>query len=330
MLFLPRTSSFLLGCFTAFLGGSYSVVVRTPLRVETFVHQDVSVNMVSSLIIGSQAAMLIDLPLTISSAKNLTAWVKSKTSNPVVAAFTTHNHPDHYLSARVILDAFPTATFYANSEASAGIAIAAPGISAVFTAVFGTSEVVQNVSIPITFPFSFFALPGDSDYPIHLIQPLTGDTVDTTLFWIPSLRTLIAGDSVFGAKLHLYLADMMTPTLTASWISTLDFLLSLKPAVVIPGHSLPSDSFTGVKNIQSTRQYLSFWQSEVEAKGPDFYTPQDLYEIMISAFPGYNDSTSEQFLNITVENFGRGGIPFRHSQDFTVYNNLEELNEWEL
>jgi glyoxylase-like metal-dependent hydrolase (beta-lactamase superfamily II) len=97
-----------------------------PLRVETFVHQDVSLNMVSSLIIGSEAAVLIDLPLSISSAKSLITWVKEKTQKPVVALFTTHNHPDHYLGARTCLDAFPNATFYANPEVSKWITIGAP------------------------------------------------------------------------------------------------------------------------------------------------------------------------------------------------------------
>lgn len=73
------------------------------LRVETFVHKDISLNMVSSLIIGSETAVLIDLPLTISSATSLNAWIKTQTKKPIVAAFASHNHPDHYLSARIFL-----------------------------------------------------------------------------------------------------------------------------------------------------------------------------------------------------------------------------------
>ncbi|KAH7390201.1 beta-lactamase-like protein [Cadophora sp. MPI-SDFR-AT-0126] len=260
--------------------------------------------MVSSLVIGSETAMLIDMPLTISSAKTV---------------FSSHNHPDHYLSARTILNAFPNARSYANPQAASGIAIGAPGTSAYWSSLLGVSDVVQNTSVPKPFPFSFFALPGDSEYPIHLIQPLTVDTVGEMLFWIPSLRTLIAGDTVYGAELHLFLADVLTPALTASWILTLDFPLDLNPAIVVPRHSLASDSYNGAKYILSTREYLRFWQRELEGKGQNFYTPQALH-----------DSTSALLLNITAENFGRGGIRFGHLQDFTLNDNEEELNGWEL
>ncbi|KAJ4982586.1 metallo-beta-lactamase domain protein [Stagonosporopsis vannaccii] len=303
---------------------------KDPLRVETFVHNDVSLNMVSSLIIGSEAAVLIDLPLTISSATSLNAWIKTKTDKPIVAAFASHNHPDHYLGARTFFEAFPNTTFYANPDASSGIAIGAPITSAYWSSLIGPSDIVQNVTVPTPFPFTFFALPGDHDHPIHLIQPLTGDTVDETIFWLPTSRTLITGDAVYSSKLHLFMADMLTPALTASWISTLDLLAALNPAVVIPGHSLTRNSFKGTGDLRATREYLDFWQREVEAKGVDHYTPQEIYEILQKRFPGRRGSTSDLMLNITAENFGKGGNRFGHFLDLTIYDSEEALDGWKL
>ncbi|KAG4433086.1 hypothetical protein IFR05_011426 [Cadophora sp. M221] len=320
----------LLAIFVTVFTNSFAVAAKYPLQVETFIHEDVSLNMVSSLIIGSEAAVLIDLPLAISSAKNLSAWVKTKTNKTVVSIFTTHDHPDHYLSARIVLDAFPNATFYANPETAAGIAVAAPLTSAYWTSILGQSEVVQNSSIPQSFPFSFFALPGDSKYPIHLIQPLTGDTIYETLFWIPSSRTLIAGDTVFGDKLHLFLADMLTPALTASWISTLDFLSDLKLDIVILGHAIPGQTFLGTKFIKSTKKYLEFWQRKVAVRGPDYYTPQQLSQLLDSQFPGRIGSTLELLLKITAENFGKGATRFGHTQNLTVYTDEGNLSGWDL
>ncbi|KAK6611421.1 metallo-beta-lactamase domain protein [Botrytis cinerea] len=270
--------------------------------------------MVSSLVIGSEAAMLIDLPLAISSAKSLNAWVRTKTNKPIVAAFTSHNHPDHYLGARIFLDEFPNATFYANPNAVEGITIGAPITSAYWSSVIGPSEVVQNASVPTPFPYSFFTLPGDPEYPIHLIQPLTGDTWRYRIWWQNAY--------FYGGHAH--------PELTASWVSTLDFLSNMKPKVIIPGHSLANVSFVGTENIKSTREYLEFWQTEVEAKGSDYYTPQELYQLLDQRFPGRHDSTSEVLLNITVENFGKGGTRFAHFIDFTVYTDEKELDGWEL
>ncbi|KAH6714260.1 beta-lactamase-like protein [Leptodontidium sp. MPI-SDFR-AT-0119] len=303
---IPSTQTFpmLLAIFATGFGTSFAVAARSPLQVETFIHEDVSLNMVSSLFIGSEAA----------------------TNRTVVSIFTTHNHPDHYLSARTVLDAFPNA----NPKTAGGIAVAAPLTSVYWSSILGQSEVVQNSSIPQSFPFSFFALPGDSEYPIHLLQPLTGDTIDEMLFLIPSSHTPIAGDTVFSDKLHLFMADMLTPALTASWISTLDFLSDLKPDVVIPGHELPGQSFGGSEIVKSTKKYLEFWQRKVEAKGPDYYTPQQLSQLLDSKFPDRNGSTSELMLNITAENFGRGGTRFGHTQNLTVYTDKDKLNGWDL
>lgn len=120
------------------------------------------------------------------------------------------------------------------------------------------------------------------------------------------------------------MADMLTPALTASWISTLDLLSALDPAIVIPGHSLPNDTFIGTRNLKATREYLKFWQREVEAKGADHYTPQEISNILYKRFPGRHGSTSDLLLNITAENFGRGGnrlVIFRISL-FTVMRKL--------
>ncbi|KAF6825320.1 metallo-beta-lactamase domain protein [Colletotrichum plurivorum] len=262
--------------------------------------------MVSSLVIGSEAAVIVDLPLTISSVESLILWVREKTDKPVAGLFASHNHPDHYLSARVCLDAFPNATFYASPAASEGIAMGAPLTSAYWTSILSSSEIVQNASAPVPYNFTFFALPGDPGHSIHLIQPLTGDTVDETLFWLLSSRNLIAGDT------------------------TLDLLLALDPKTVVPGHSLSGESFDAAGVLDYTRKYLAFWQCNVESKGPDFYTPQELYALLNEQFPGRLGATSQFLLHVTAENFRRGGTRFGHFIDFTAFDSREALDGWEL
>ena len=68
---------------------------------------------VTTLIVGSKAAALIDPPLLVPDANNVVKWVKDKTSVPLKAIFITHHHPDHYFSANPILDAFPESQLYA-------------------------------------------------------------------------------------------------------------------------------------------------------------------------------------------------------------------------
>lgn len=91
------------------------------LKVESFISPGYSLDVVSSLIIGSQAAAIIDLPLAVADAETLAQWVKNTTDKPLLAAFTTHNHPDHYLSGKAFLQQFPKAKHYATPETVHGI-----------------------------------------------------------------------------------------------------------------------------------------------------------------------------------------------------------------
>ena len=99
---------------------------KSPLSVHPYVNTGHGFGMVSSLIIGSEEAILIDLPLVISSAQALADWVRNTTDKPLVAAFTTHAHADHYLSGAALLDQFPGIQYYANPLAVEVIAHDAP------------------------------------------------------------------------------------------------------------------------------------------------------------------------------------------------------------
>lgn len=87
------------------------------LRTEHFLNSGPSLDMVSTLIIGSEAAAIIDLPLAVPQAIELAEWVANTTDKPLVAAFSSHFHPDHYLSGAAFLAKFPATKFYANSKA---------------------------------------------------------------------------------------------------------------------------------------------------------------------------------------------------------------------
>ncbi|KAL7904908.1 beta-lactamase-like protein [Trichoderma velutinum] len=280
------------------------------LRVETHVNAGLSFNMLSSLIIGSEAAVLIDMPLAVPEAKELAAWVRNTTDKPLVAVFTTHFHPDHYLSGGAFLDMFPTAKWQT---------------------LIGADNIVSNTSIPTPYEHTFFTLPGDESTPIELVGLLSGDTVDETLFWIPSSRTLIAGDTVYSHELHIWLADLQTPALTSSWIAGLAFIESMNPETIISGHALSARGSIAPQNLAYSQSYLRFWQKNIEAKGLDFYTPEQIFSKFNSAFPGLLGNTvSATLLNITAGQFGKGGTRQYRGVDLTVYNNITYLEAWKI
>ncbi|KAF6840952.1 metallo-beta-lactamase family protein [Colletotrichum plurivorum] len=304
------------------------------LEVESFVSPGMSLDMVSSLIIGSQAAAIVDLPLAAAQAETLAEWVKNTTDKPLVAAFTTHNHPDHYLSGKAFLDKFPGIKHYATPEVVHGIQNEALEKTEYWTAAYGPGAITAAPAIPAAYNFSFFTLPGDEACPVEILKNVGGDTVDLSSFWIPSSRTLIAGDVVYGRQMHAWLADLLTPALTQSWLATLDFIAGLRPLRVVPGHALSAEGFDGATDVEHTRAYVAFFQEAVEAKGADFYTPQEISELIEGAFPGLTtlteSTTSAVLLNITAENFGRGGERTVHYFDLTAYDDVEALDGWRL
>ncbi|KAH7009870.1 metallo-beta-lactamase family protein [Ilyonectria destructans] len=319
------------------LGAAFGTVAARPscnkaLRVENFISSGPSLDMVSSLIIGSEAAVIIDLPLGIPQAEALADWVSTTTDKPLVAAFSTHSHPDHYLGGTAFLARFPDTKYYASTEAVTLIKNEAPIKAKFWRGILGDDVVVENVTIPTSYDFSFFTLPGDESTPIHLVSPLVGDTIDETMFWIPSISTLIAGDAVYSHTMHLWLADLLSPSLTEAWLSTLEFIQSLKPHKIIPGHSL-TKKFGSHIDLEHTQKYVTYFKNKIEAKGKDFFTPQQIYKNINSAFPDLLSKTSQTsatLLNITSEQFGRGGQRQIHYVDLAAFNNATELEGWRL
>ncbi|KAH6679894.1 metallo-beta-lactamase family protein [Plectosphaerella plurivora] len=301
------------------------------LRAEHFINSAPSLDMVSTLVIGSEAAVIFDLPLAIPQAVALADWVKNTTDKPVIAAFTTHFHPDHYLSGAAFLDRFPDANFYANAQTASLIKNDAAERISIWKSILGDDAIVDVAAVPVPFNFTFFTLPGDESSPIHLISPLVADTIDKMIFWIPSISTLIAGDAVYGRGLHLWLADMLSPALTQAWLSTLEFIESLSPKKVIPGHATSLESFSDGADIEHTRRYIEVFQEQVEAKGKDALTPAEISEIFDSQFPGLlASSTSALLLNVTSEEFGRGGTRLARTFDLASFNDTQQLAGWNL
>ncbi|KAK1536450.1 metallo-beta-lactamase family protein [Colletotrichum costaricense] len=308
-------------------------VCSSVLQVENFISSGPSLDMVSSLIIGSEAALLIDMPLAVPQAEELAAWVVKTTDKPLVAVFTTHFHPDHYLSGSAFLAHFPEAKYYANSQAVALIENEVEDKLKIWSGILGADAVVEKATVPTPYDFTFFVLPGNENEPIELLSPLVADTIDETLFWIPSIKTLIAGDSVYSHTVHLWLADLLSPALTSTWLSTLDFIQHLKPAVIIPGHALSVEGFGPSVDVEHSRRYVSFFQKEIEAKGLDFFTPADIVGMLDGAFPGLlngTSQTSKTLVDISGDQFGRNGTRQVHYVDLASYNKTAELEGWKL
>ncbi|KAJ4244015.1 hypothetical protein NW762_014628 [Fusarium torreyae] len=288
------------------------------IRVETRINYGIAQDMVSSLIVGSQAAVLVDVPLTIPQAKELVPWIRSKTSLPLVAIFATHFHPDHYLAAHIILESFPESNLYATEKTVALINDIIKGKTAFWKSVLGDENIATSPRVPTIFPSTFFSLPGDDI--VHLLGPVNGDSPEQTMFWIPSIKTLIAGDVVYGRGMHMWLADLDDPSMTEEWLDSLRLIDSLGAERIIPGHALnDQDDFNGTQDTDHTRAYVRFFQKEIESKPRDTFTTEEITAKFDEAFPELakteEGSTSQLLLQINAQHFGKGGQRQRHDVD---------------
>lgn len=159
---------------------------------------------ITTLIVGTEEAVLIDPPFLIPDARDVITWVQATAHVPLKAVFVTHHHPDHFFSANPILDTFSTAKLYAAPYVLAGINREYDDKVKYWPTIFGKDNVPEAPQKPEEFNFSFFMLQGNPDSPVVLLGPLQGDSVDHTVFWMPTERTVICGDTVYGRSTHVW------------------------------------------------------------------------------------------------------------------------------
>lgn len=176
------------------------------MALETHYHisSEKGLSSITSLIVGTKEAILIDPPFLVPDANSVVPWIKKTTSNPLKAVFVTHHHPDHFFSANPILDAFPAAKFYAAPYVLAGMNREYDEKVNYWPQVMGRENVPVAPRKPEPFDFSFIVLDGNPESAIVLLGPVQGDSVDHTLFWMPREKTIVCGDTVYGRSTHVW------------------------------------------------------------------------------------------------------------------------------
>ncbi|KAF7177636.1 hypothetical protein CNMCM7691_005997 [Aspergillus felis] len=260
---------------------------------------------ITTLIVGASESILIDPPFLIPDALSVVRWIKETSLNPLEAVFVTHHHPDHFFSANPILDAFPTAKFYAAPYVLEGINREYDDKVKYWPTVFGQENVPEAPKKPDVFNFSFFLLNGNPESPVVLLGPLQGDSVDHTVFWLPTEKTVVCGDTIYGRSTHVWVEEVETPALLDAWNKTIALISALKPVKVIPGHLEPGWELDAEADIAHTQKYLDLFAEKV-TYAPTKPQVQDLYDFFKNAFPQCQQNL-DFFLGHLSNQFGEGG-----------------------
>lgn len=298
---------------------------------------------ITTLIVGATESVLVDPPLLIQDAESVVRWVKATTTTPLKAVFVTHHHPDHFFSANPILNAFPSARFYAAPYVLAGINREYDDKVKYWPTIFGKESVPEAPRKPEAFNFTFFVLQGDPESPVMLLGPLQGDSVDHTIF----LVALGENGYLWGCGLwekyaclvcrhcqHVIdcrwltvsrVEEVETPALLEAWNKSLDVISSLNAIKVIPGHLELGWELDAQADLAHTKKYLSAFANKV-TYAPSKPKVQELYEYFQNEFNQCKENL-DFFLGHLSNQFGEGGQVWEENRHHAVdKRRIEDLN----
>ena len=202
----------------------------------------------STLIWGSQDAVLTDPGFTADQARALSDWVAGKRRN-LTDIFITHGHGDHWFAAGLLAERFG-----ARVVATAGT-IAQMHVS-VSARPFLWDKVYPGIpSSPVTavtVPGNRFTLEG---HDLVMVEVGHADTEDNSVLHVPDLGLVVAGDVIYNGA-HLYLGESVAVGGLGPWRDAIGMVEALEPRHIVAGHQNKHLDDAASRTIAETRQYL--------------------------------------------------------------------------
>jgi glyoxylase-like metal-dependent hydrolase (beta-lactamase superfamily II) len=229
----------------------------------------------STLIYGSEDAVLTDPAFTTDQARDLGDWVASKGRN-LTDIFITHGHGDHWFAADLLAERFE-----ARVVASAGtIAQMHVGVAA---RPFLWDKVYPDIPLTavtaVTVPDNRFTLEG---HDLVIVEVGHSDTDDTTVLHVPDLGLVVAGDVIYNGA-HLYIGESVLVGGLQPWRDTIDKVEALGPLEIVAGHQNKELDDDAERTIAETRQYLDDADQLLRTKN----TAVEFFTAMIERYPNH-------------------------------------------
>lgn len=235
---------------------------QAPLKLKVVTSSEGSLYANFTLIMGEKELVVVDAPFTRSDAHRLVAEIL-ETGLELKYLYITHDHPDHFFSMEVLMQAFPNAKVIAPPAVVADIWRSIPLKVKRWGPLLGNNG-PEFPTAPLVWEEGSFELEG---HEIRILGPMQGDHHNATALYVPSIKALIAGDLVFHG-VHLWLGEML-PAQYPDWIASLDSMIALAPEIVVAGHKIPTWK-DDASSLTFTREYLvEFSRLAKEAKSSE-------------------------------------------------------------
>jgi glyoxylase-like metal-dependent hydrolase (beta-lactamase superfamily II) len=237
--------------------GATTAHAETKLTATVYTASPTGFLVTSTLVAGEKEAVLIDAQFSLADAHRLVAQIL-ESKKTLTTVYITHSHPDHYFGLAVIKQAFPKAKLVAVPAALAEIKKTWKKKVDQWGPMYG-ALVPTKPELPVALAGKTITLEGQT---LEIKGTTQGDSADNTYVWIPSIKTVIAGDIVFHG-VHAWTAETNAQSRKA-WIKTLDEISALAPSTVVAGHKDPKlkDDPASVK---ATKDYLLAFDAALAA-----------------------------------------------------------------
>ena len=251
-------------------------VIGAQTKLELKVHTGKGVtgyDVNSTMISGEKDMLVIDPQFSLSEAHKLAAEILESKKNLAII-YVTHPHPDHLFGLAVLHQAFPSAKIVALPATVAGAKTGWPARQKFWFPTYGNNIPGPDPVLPEELSSPVLTLEGEQ-FPIT--GGVQGDGPGNSFVYIPSLKAVVAGDTVFDRVYFGVPRDKARE----DWTKTLDQIAALKPAILIPGHEGPGAKHD-LSAIAAMKKYIADWDANV-AKSK---TPAEMRANVLKQYPG--------------------------------------------
>jgi glyoxylase-like metal-dependent hydrolase (beta-lactamase superfamily II) len=204
--------------------------------------------MASTLIYGSEDAVLTDPGLTEDQGRALGDWVAAKGRN-LTGIFITHGHGDHWFAAGLLAERFG-----ARVVASAGTIAQMRGSVATRPLLWDkmyAGLIPPSPVTAVTVPGNRFTLEG---HDLVIVEVGHTDSDDTSVLHVPDLSLVVAGDAIYNG-VHMYLGQSAVGGF-GPWRDAIGKVEALGPWHIVTGHQNSQLDDDAKRTIAETRHYL--------------------------------------------------------------------------